>query len=137
MSTFYHTGHLSVKKRVNFKNDLDQYLESLISLKGEDVLCGDFNIHVEMNHIDTTEFYSVTNSYGFEQLISEPTHQDGGTLDLLFLKQGGNLKELAEKSIYVHGLHCSLTSDHKFIECMLPFIKDFPKPEKVIQSYQN
>ena len=138
VSTFYRTGKLSSNKRAVFINELDNYLESLIRLKGENVLCGDFNIHVENEkHIDTSSLYSVTNSYGFTQIIKESTQRSGGTLDLLFLRDDSNLKQLADKSIYVHELSYSLSSDHNFIECFLPFVKDAPKPMKKYQSYRN
>ena len=45
--------------------------------------------------------------------------------------------ELDEKWFYIHGIHCSLTSDHNFIECMLPFVEDFPEPGKMTFSYRN
>ena len=138
VSTFYRTGNLTVKKRSCFLNDLDQYLESLVALKGENVLCGDFNIHVELNqNINTRELYSLTDSYGFSQLITEPTHQEGGTLDLVFVKSDENLKELVDKSLYVYELHHSITSDHSFIEYILPFVRDPPKSKKRLVSYRN
>ena len=138
VSTFYRTGHLSIKKRGDFINDLDHYLESLISLNGEHVLCGDFNIHVENSqNVNTSELYALTDSYGFSQLINEPTHRDGGTLDLLFLRSDGNLSDLVDKSLHVYDLHYSLTSDHHFIEYLLSFAEDSPKTEKRIISYRN
>ena len=138
VSTFYRTGNLTVKKRDCFINDLDHYLESLIGLKGENVLCGDFNVHVEHTQsLNTLELYAVTESYGFSQLVNEPTHQEGGILDLIFLKYDGNMKELADKSLYVHELYHSVTSDHCFIEYMLSFVKDPPKPEKQRISFRD
>ena len=138
VSTFYRTGRLTTKKRASFINDLDHYLESLTSLKGEDILCGDFNIHVEdMLSLNTVELYTLTDSYGFSQIITEPTHQAGGTLDLVFLQSNGNLKELADKSLFIYELHHSLTSDHNFIEYLLPFVRDPPQPEKRVVSFRN
>ena len=90
-----------------------------------------------MKNPNTVELYALTDSYGFSQVISEPTHQAGGTLDLLFLRNDGNLKELVDKSLHVYELHYSLMSDHNFIEYLLPFVTDPPKPEKRFISYRN
>ena len=138
VSTFYRTGNLTTKSRTTFINDLNDYLESLVHLKGENILCGDFNIHVnEELDLNTTELYSVTSSYGYVQLVKEATHRDGNTLDLMFVQNTGHCKELASKSVYVYDLFYSMTSDHKFIECLIPFSRDPPKPIKEIKSYRN
>ena len=42
---------MSTEGRISFSNDLDEYLQSLVQKKGEKLLCGDFNIHVE-NELD-------------------------------------------------------------------------------------
>ena len=138
VSTFYRTGHMSVNKRSAFSNELDDYLESLVSLKGEHILCGDFNIHVEnKTDKDACLLYSLAETYGFTQIVNQPTQRSGGTLDLLFLKLDSDSKQLAEKSLYIHGLCHSVTSDHNFIEYLLPFLKDAPKPLKKSISYRN
>ena len=138
VSTFYRTGQLSKDKRMLFMKEFDRYLESLVGLKGENILCGDLNIHVEdSSNPNTVALYSVTESYGYSQIVNGATQQDGGTLDLLFFKSEGNLKTLAEKSVYIHDLCFSMTSDHHFIECLLPFVKYPPKPKKSISSYRD
>ena len=138
VSTIYRTGKLSSNKRNEFFNDMQNYLESLVSLKGENLICGDFNIHLEdEKSIDTSLLYSLTESFGFTQIVKGPTHRDGGTLDLLFAKSDGNLKQLATKTLHVYDLCHSLTSDHSFIECFLTFVKDTPKSVKKVTSYRN
>ena len=137
ISTFYRTGILSIKKRTEFLHDLENYLESLVHLKGENILCGDFNVHVEdVISMNTTGLFSITESFGFSQLVNESTHRDGGILDLLFVQDTGVCKNIAKQSLFVHDLCHSLTSDHKFIECLIPFFKDPPKPPKVT-SFRN
>ena len=139
VSTFYRTGRISPLVRINFSTDLDNYLESLLHLQGENILCGDFNIHVEdKSSLNTNALFSVTESYGYKQLVNGSTHLDGGTLDLLFVQQeGGNCRQLVEKSLYIYDQCHSLTSDHKFIECLIPFAKDDPLPSNVEKSFRN
>ena len=138
ISTFYRTGHLSTTERENFTNEFDSYLESLIPLKGENILCGDLNIHVEDKlNKDTIELYGVTNTYGYTQLVKNSTHRDGGILDLVFVQDGGNCNQLVQKSLFVHDLCHSMTSDHNFIEFLVPFIKDPPKPKSEWRSIRN
>lgn len=138
VSTFYRTGHMTTVGRSEFTSDLDSYLESLISLKGENILCGDLNVHVEnLTELDTTELYDVTKKYGFSQLVEGPTHLEGGTLDLVFVQDGGNCNELIKHTLHVHDLCHSVTSDHSFIEFLVPFIKDPIKPTKEWRSIRN
>ena len=138
VSTFYRTGNLSTSSRTVFTNDLNDYLDSLVHLKGENILCGDFNIHVQdKSNINTNALYSITESFGYIQLVQESTHRDGNTLDLLFVLSSGKCKQLATQSLYVYDLYNSLTSDHKFIECLIPFIRDPVKNLKETRSYRD
>ena len=138
ISTFYRTGALSLNSRADFMTDFNDYLGSLVHLKGENILCGDFNIHVnEKSNKNKRELYSITESFGYEQLVEESTHRDGNTLDLLFIQSSGTCKQLATQSVYVYDLCYSLSSDHKFIECMIPFIKDPVKSLKETRMYRN
>ena len=138
ISTIYRTDHLSKKRRELFFDELDQYLESTVGLKGEHIMCGDFNIHVEdPTNLNTIGLYSITESYGYSQLVHGVTQREGGTLDLLFLKADGRLITLAEQSIYIHDICFSMTSDHHFIECLLPFVRSPPKPTRSVRSYRN
>ena len=62
--------------------EFDEFL-AVISLKSDYlVLSGDFNIHMETG--DSAQLLQITDSYGLKQLVKVPTHQCGGTLDLVF-----------------------------------------------------
>ena len=122
---------MSTAGRSEFTSEFQSNLESLIPLKGENILCGDLNIHVEnLTEKDTTELYSVTDSYGYSQLVQQPTHLDGGTLDVLFVQDSGHCNNLINQSLYVYDLCYSITSDHSFIEFLVPFVTDPIKPLK-------
>ena len=138
VSTFYRTGKMSVAERERFANELDSYLESLLRLPGENILCGDLNIHVEdLSDLDTLALYSVTQSYGYTQLINAPTQISGGTLDLVFVQNTGSLHQLIKQSMYIYDIFYSMTSDHNFIEFLIPFIEDPIKPRKDWLSFRN
>ena len=131
---------MSSTDRLQFVNELDLYLESLIPLKGENILCGDLNVHVENNEdINTVALHSVTKTYGYTQLVNDSTHRDGGTLDLVFMQECG-MVQLVKQSLFVYDLCHSMTSDHKFIEYLIPFVKDPVKPKmewRYIRNYKN
>ena len=64
VSTFYRTGKMSVKGRELFETELDQYLLSLVQKKGDKLLCGDFNIHVQAeSNLDKTKTKYFGNLY--------------------------------------------------------------------------
>ena len=138
VSTFYRTGKMSTEGRSNFINDLDDYLLSIVQKNGEKMLCGDFNIHVQnANDIDTKALFSVTESYGFQLLIHGPTHRDGATLDLIFVHDESKIAHTVELSLLIYDLTFSLTSDHCFIECNIPFDCALPHETKINISYRE
>lgn len=98
----YRTGPVSKK----FFEELDDLLGSA-SLKSDYILIGgDFNIHTESITVNSTELLQTTSSYGFKQLIENPTHMSGGTIDLLF-----DQSNLIESSTIEILNNCTL-SDH-------------------------
>ena len=138
VSTFYRTGKMSKQDRSIFSGEFDDYLQCLAQKKGEKILCGDFNIHVEEeNNLDKSLLYFTTESYGFSQVIDQSTHKDGGTLDLVFVQKESKCFPSVNKSLFIYDLCYSLTSDHKFIEFKIPFVRE-DNPDKNIElSYRD
>ena len=138
VSTIYRTGKMSTEGRNNFINELDDYLQSLCLKKGEKLLVGDFNIHVhEDGDLDTKALYLATESYGFCQVLNQPTHKNGGTLDLVFAQAESKCLHSIQESLYVYDICHSLTSDHNFIEFTVPFTNKVIKSKHVKLSYRD
>ena len=104
VATFYRTGHMTVQSRNAFTNELDDYLQILSQKKGECILCGDFNIHVEHENMDKHAFYAITESYGYSQLVTGSTHCDGGTLDLIFAMNESKNHQRIAKTLFIYDL---------------------------------
>ena len=67
-----------------FFDDLSTLLESVAMMRCSVVLGGDFNIHVENpSDPDTVRFLDVLSTFGLTQRVVDPTHERGGTLDLV------------------------------------------------------
>ena len=139
VSAFYRTGNMSPLIRSKFSTEFEEYLETLVQLQGENILCGDFNIHVEeKSSLNCQALLPVAQSFGFEQVVTGPTHEEGGILDLLFVQpEVGSCHQLVEKSLYIYDPCFSVTSDHYFIECLVPFVKDDPLPSSIEKSFRN
>ncbi len=76
----YRTGPTSSKFFEEFDN-----LLGAASLKSDYIiLAGDFNIHTESTNSSSTALIKVAASYGFKQVVCQPTHLSGGTIDLIF-----------------------------------------------------
>ena len=76
----YRTGPVSNKFFTDFNDLLGK-----ASLQYEHVVvAGDFNIHMECVSNESKKLSEVTESYGFRLLSEEPTHKDGGCIDLVF-----------------------------------------------------
>ena len=138
VSACYRTGKMSTEGRGNFACELDNYLQSLCLKKGENILCGDFNIHVEEEgNLDRNALYLTTESYGYSQVVTQPTHKDGGTLDLVFAQTEGTCLQSIKDSLFVYDLCHSITSDHTFIEFTVPFQNDVIQDKRVTLSYRD
>ena len=52
------------------------------------IIVGDFNVWAEMeDNVDAKRLAKLMNAYGLTQLIKEPTHLDGHTLDHLYVNE--------------------------------------------------
>ena len=47
------------------------------------LLCGDFNIHLDVRSKDTNQFNDVIESYGLYQFVQQSTHKSGHILDVV------------------------------------------------------
>ena len=137
VSACYRTGKMSTDGRAKFVHDLDEYLQCLSLKKGEKILLGDFNVHVhEEGNLDRRDLYNTTDSYGFCQVVNQPTHKDGGTLDLVFAQLESNCLHAIQNTLIVYDLIHSVTSDHSFIEFTVPF-QNKVQDKKVSFSYRD
>ena len=92
-----------------FLNEFSQLLEYANMLMTHLVICGDFNFHIDIpSNTDTKAFSDILLSAGLNQLIMEPTHSRGHTLDLVIVREDDNLVE------DVHIIQ-SMPSDHAAI----------------------
>jgi len=96
----------------DFINDFATLLESVVLVKEKLVLLGDFNFWVDsvsVNPAARTFTITLTESFGLTQLVNEPTHIGGHTLDLILTRSG-------DPVISNVGV-ASLLSDHRIIQC--------------------
>ena len=132
-STIYRTGSLNIANRELFFKEIEQYVLSKAVSQEHIIIWGDFNFHVE-NPSDTVaqDFLDLMHSMGFNQLINFPTHNAGGTLDLIFLRD-----ETVVKNIKVYNEENDvLISDHFLIEMSLICAPNYKK-EKIQYSYRK
>ena len=67
-----------------FNDEFEQYLDKYLDLPGHNMICGDFNLHVENTHDrQSLLFLDLIQMNNLTQLIDVPTHSHGGTLDLV------------------------------------------------------
>ena len=103
-----------------FLVDFSDFLSSMIKLDSFLIL-GDFNIHVDdRTSAPALDLLSLTDSFNLQQHVSEPTHQKGHTLDLVFTL-GVVLSNLCVKDAHL--------SDHSCVTFNLFFTPD-PTPSR-------
>ncbi|XP_072047081.1 uncharacterized protein [Amphiura filiformis] len=107
----------SLKQMPQYFHDFEIFLNAVDLLPGRSVVLGDFNIHMDMpNENDTKSMLAILESLSFEQLVDEPTHVKGHTLDLVMVKENDHVV----KPYDIHPVH---VSDHFLILCDIDFKK--------------
>lgn len=67
----------------SFLSDFDNFLGDVFLVAEKILVCGDFNIHLDVNSNDTHQFNDIIESYGLQQLVKQPTHKSGHSLDVV------------------------------------------------------
>ncbi|XP_072048781.1 uncharacterized protein [Amphiura filiformis] len=107
----------SLKQMPQYFHDFEIFLNAVDLLPGRSVVLGDFNIHMDMpDERDTKSMLAILESLSFEQLVDEPTHVKGHTLDLVIVKENDHVV----KPYDIHPVH---VSDHFLILCDIDFKK--------------
>lgn len=96
-----------------FLEEFEDYLGDLLNKPGMPVIAGDFNIHVERPHdLYPKKFLHLLDQYDLVQCVPlMPTHDQGGTLDLVITSEQLNTK-LGPISIIDSGIR----SDHFLVK---------------------
>jgi exonuclease III len=94
--------------RVNFREEFEGFLDS-VKRRENLIIVGDFNLPHDDN-VDR-KFMKIIQSHGLEQHVKDPTHVDGGILDLILSRPSDSLV----KNVRVGDLF----SDHKFVRCRI------------------
>jgi len=101
----------------DFFTELTALLEIVATFRDEIIITGDFNIHVN----DVTDWRSrrladILESFGLLQSVSEPTHWQGNTLDLVITRSDGRPTTCSVDPPKV-------ISDHALIVCQFPAVQ--------------
>ena len=84
---------------------------------------GDFNFHFEnVENKNSRKLHDIIDMFNLPQSVSEPTHNQGHLLDLVFSKQSDNILTSTK-------LHHGLTSDHTAFLCKLDVSVPVQKPK--------
>ena len=96
-----------------FMTEFADYLETVVLSNEPLLICGDFNIHVDVsNDGDAIKFTDLLESMGLVQHIKEATHELGHTLDLIITRSSDDI-------IAAPPHVGTLFSDHATVFCRL------------------
>ncbi|XP_072016875.1 uncharacterized protein [Amphiura filiformis] len=111
---------------VMFLEEISQFLQDCSISKGDLVVVGDFNLHLDiLDDPDTRKFNRLIESLGLIQSVVGPTHRCGHTLDVIVSREMDSLVESTRV--------LDLISDHALIACDLNVSKP-SVPRKTITS---
>jgi len=118
-----------------FLEEFENYLGDLSKKPGSPVIAGDFNIHVEKpNELYPRKFLNLLGQYGLVQCVPlVPTHEQGGTLDLVIVNE-----ELSRKTNSFNVIDSGVSSDHYLVNFEISVeleLSKGTKPKRI--SYRN
>ena len=117
-----------------FLEEFDDYLQTLSTKSGTPVIAGDFNLHVERpDDLYPKKFFQLLAQYNlFQYVPTVPTHDQGGTLDLVITNQS------FARKMGNFGIRQSRTSSDHFLVLFDVELKITPKDDVVTYtSYRN
>ena len=108
----YRTGAASSLFYKEFENTL-----GILATYNEEVLIpGDFNFHLEQSdNTDAQTFLNILRSHGFDSSTNQPTHNQGGWLDVI----------ASRKSVNINYIDSGI-SNHKLLLCSCEMLKPPP-----------
>ena len=96
-----------------FIDDITEYLTSKLQEKSNNIIVGDFNMHIDDSSSNGTIIFNDTMAaLGLDQHVKEPTHRLGNILDLVYTELSSELQPVI----------CSVgkyVSDHRMVICEL------------------
>ena len=119
----YRTGPVSKL----FFEEFNHFMQAIVLMNDYVIVVGDFNIHMETTCSSANQLREVMESYGFCQIVDRPTHQLGGTIDLIF--DNSNLLDC--NTLHVH-TDVNL-SDHFPVTCSTKVINVDHKEARTIK----
>ena len=128
--TIYRPGSARVTSA--FYDELTMVLESLVLLSGPVIVGGDINIHVEdAADADAARLAAVFDAFDLQQHVVGPTHNLGGTLDIVATFSDYRVDSLAVDPPGV-------ISDHSLITCRLSAYHHVsPVLTRVVRSWRK
>jgi hypothetical protein len=111
----------------SFIEEFADLLSTAILLKGELLINGDFNYHLNnTTNADTQQFISLFESFNIKQHVSVPTHTLGNTIDLLLTRSSdcgiNNIRVIDQQ-----------LSDHFVVHFSLAITRQ-PRPTKIVST---
>ena len=104
---------MNTKFQLVFFTEISEYLESAVLSKENLLILRDLNIHVDnIRDSDAMKFSDLLESFSLKQHVTEPTHKDGHTLDLIVTRRSDRILSARPK------VDCYL-SDHASVCCKL------------------
>ena len=109
-----------------FINEFSDLLAQYVTAPGDLLITGDFNFHYDQpNSTDVSRLRTLLHDNRLRQVIHEPTHQKGHTLDWLVVRE--------DCCLHQAGVMDLALADHKAVVCQLPF-EHSERPKRSVTS---
>ena len=134
IAVVYRPGHAGTD--LSFYDDFNEFLSSFTDLGNHFLICGDFNYWVDnpIGKLFTLNFISLLDSHNCTNVVNEPTHSAGHTLDLIIHDQRNHSID----NLTVFPISPKI-SDHSLITFIynVPKKRDVATKEIQFRNYKN
>ena len=113
----YHPPQVVGLLHLMFIDQLSEYLMDVLSQYSNNIVVGDFNMHVnDHNNVDVCLLFDTLSALGLSQKVSVATHSKGHMLDLIFVEDTISFDVLKVETL-------EFISDHRPVACILSIQK--------------
>ena len=92
-----------------FMSEFSEFMAEAALTKGQLLIVGDFNIHIDSDSSESEQFKAMFDTYSLSQNVTTPTHNRGHILDLVLTRSNADMMRTISVTDQALSNHSSIT----------------------------
>ena len=113
-----------------FQNEFTAFMDTIMNKGDVMLIVGDFNVWTDVDNAEWRKLQTLMNAYGLNQMVKQPTHRSGHTLDHMYINEQVNFEHQVVNDTF------GLLTDHYPIFIEIPSTKNSEAARQTIEFRQ-